>query len=219
MSFFSLSLFLHRAVCFHSTSNVLPKALNVAMCSSGSSGCLGRGCHTRPSTSCLRQMHGISDGLTVTVKRYWLVARFTCGETSRTSGSAITMQSYSGFALATDESTGFIIIIPTRLINIYYLNCFTFVASFHFILTLPFKPSLEFYSFPLLCFSCIYLFHFPIAPISLLVKYLSTNLQSSSAWSGKLNCFFNHWCLSAFVIVVLERIPHRHGSRFLLMGY
>lgn len=54
------------------------------MCSSMLSGCLGRGCHTRPSTSCLRQMHGISDGFTKTVKRYWLVARFTCRETSQT---------------------------------------------------------------------------------------------------------------------------------------
>lgn len=63
-------------------SEILPKALNVAMCSNISSGWLGRGCHTRPSTSCLRQMHGISDGLTMTENRNWLVARFTCRETT-----------------------------------------------------------------------------------------------------------------------------------------
>lgn len=64
--------------------SVLPRALKVAMCSSMSSGCLGRGCHTRPSTSCLRQMHGISEGFTETVNRYWLVARFTYRERGET---------------------------------------------------------------------------------------------------------------------------------------
>lgn len=68
------------------------------MCSSMSSGCLGRGCHTRPSTSCLRQMHGISDGFTETVKRYWLVARFTCGETSQTCGSRASVRQCDCYA-------------------------------------------------------------------------------------------------------------------------
>lgn len=62
---------------------LLPKALNVAMCSQMLPGWSGWGCHTRASTSCLRQRHGISDGFTSTVNRYWWLPRFTCRETDR----------------------------------------------------------------------------------------------------------------------------------------
>lgn len=69
-------------VCVFSL-KLLPKALNVAMCSQMLPGWSGWGCHTRASTSCLRQRHGISDGFTSTVNRYWWLPRFTCRETDR----------------------------------------------------------------------------------------------------------------------------------------
>lgn len=128
------------------------------MCSSMLSGCLGRGCHTRPSTSCLRQMHGISDGFTKTVKRYWLVARFTCRETSQTCElqAHVRQCSYNvafprdGVGLHsadTNESTCLRLLRTSSSSHktkemkvkesqkdqaIYILNCFIFLSSFHF---------------------------------------------------------------------------------------
>lgn len=61
---------------------LLPKALNVAMCSHMLPGWSGRGCQTRASTSCRRQRHGISDGFASTVNRYWWLPRFTWRHTN-----------------------------------------------------------------------------------------------------------------------------------------
>lgn len=54
----------------------IPKALNVAMCSHMFSGCSGWGWTTMASTSYRKQRHGISDGFTATVNKYWLLPRF-----------------------------------------------------------------------------------------------------------------------------------------------
>lgn len=62
---------------------LIPKALNVAMCSHMFSGCSGWGWSTMASTSYRRQRHGISDGFTTTVNRYWLLPRFICRERHR----------------------------------------------------------------------------------------------------------------------------------------